>query len=178
MTTTISIEAVFTRRPTGPGGLLHREDAYTALLDILDHLRTHQDRITTADLWSMLRTLPYSELFGSRARLLDLLEDAEHHRVIRRTTGGTVLLRTDAPSCGGPGHVWVRIACQRGAEVEITGADPWPADQLDAPGPAWWRCTGCRDNSGTLALRFHPIRQAAQNHADACRALPTPAAHA
>ena len=159
-------------------GILERGDAYAVLLRLLDHARSVEDRTTATELWTVLQTIPGSDAFGGRGRLHQLLGTAEDDREIRRTAAGHILLRADAPSSGGPEHVWVRLGCRAGTgtEVEITGADPWPDHQLHAPGPAWWRCTGCRDHSGTLAADFDHVRADATEHATTCRALPAPPA--
>ncbi|MCM2424191.1 hypothetical protein [Streptomyces sp. RKAG293] len=159
-------------------GRFDHEAAYEVLLRLLDHARLVGDRTTPAELWTVLQSIPGSEPFGSRARLHQLLHTAERDGQIRRTATGHILLRLDAPFTGGPMHVWVRLEGRGGseAEVEITGADPWPENQLHAPGPAWWCCTGCRDHSGSLAQDFLLIRDAATDHARTCRALPAPPA--
>ncbi|MFE9770026.1 hypothetical protein ACFYPC_36800 [Streptomyces sp. NPDC005808] len=156
---------------------LERDDAYSALLDLLDHIRDlGQHLVTIPELWTTLRSFPDAEKFGTRARMLTLLATAERDHMIRRTPTGRILLRLDAPSCGGPEHVWIRLDGRSASEVEIAGADPWPDHQLHAPGPAWWRCTGCRTTSGIRAQDFQLIREQATEHASTCRALPAPPA--
>lgn len=174
--TITDIDTLFTsRRVSRFSNTLDRDDAYSALLDLLDHIRgLKQDVISEPELWATLKSLPEAEKFGPRARLITLLGTAESDHAIRRASTGQILLRLDAPSCGGPEHVWVRLECTRRAEVEITGADPWPENQLHAPGPAWWRCTGCRSNSGIRAQDFRLIREDATKHARTCVALPMP----
>ncbi|WP_413804229.1 hypothetical protein [Streptomyces sp. OE57] len=175
MTTTTDLDTLFTGRRVGRLGTLDRDDAYSALLELLDHIRgLGQDLISEPELWATLNCLPEAEKFGSRARLLTLLGTAQSDHAIRRASTGQILLRLDAPSCGGPEHVWIRLECSRRAEVEITGADPWPEPQLHAPGPAWWRCTGCRATSGIRAQDFDLIRDDATEHARTCHALPMP----
>ncbi|MFI2031906.1 hypothetical protein [Streptomyces buecherae] len=169
-----SIDNLFTGVPTDRRGILERDQAYMALLRLLDYARSLGDRTTPADLWRTLQAIPASDAFGSRERLHHLLITAEDDGEIRRTASGRILLRLDAPSTGGPEHVWVRLTCRPTVEVEITGADPWPEGQLHAPGPAWWHCTGCRDHSGTRAAPFPQVRAEATEHATACRALPAP----
>jgi hypothetical protein len=176
-TTSTDIDNLFTDLPVEFSGTLDRTNAYSALLDFLDHIRSlGQDLITVPELWTCLRSLPASEKFGPRARLLTLLGTAKHDHAIHRTAAGAILLRPDAPSSGGPEHVWIRLEGRGGAEVEITGADPWPDAQLHAPGPAWWRCTGCRANSGMRAENFGVVRAAATEHASRCHAQPAPQA--
>jgi hypothetical protein len=155
---------------------LDRLDAYSVLLGLLDGGRAVADRTTAAELWKVLQTLPEWRRFGSRGRLHSLLTTAADDGEIRRTGSGVILLRSDAPLDGGPEHVWVRLDGRGGAEVEVTGADPWPTGQLHAPGPAWWLCTGCRDNGGNLAAEFRKVRAAAAQHAATCRAATAPAA--
>ncbi|MFI6689098.1 hypothetical protein [Streptomyces sp. NPDC050485] len=159
-------------------GIIERGDAYDVLLHLLEYTRSLADRTTSSELWTVLQTIPGSTRFGGRARLLQLLQAAEHDREIRLTATGHILLRLDAPSHGGPEHLWVRFDGRAGggAEVEVTGAFPWPDYQMHAPGPAWWRCTGCRDHSGTRAQDFDVIRAAAAEHAGTCRALSAPPA--
>ncbi|MEU0218554.1 hypothetical protein ABZ281_27125 [Streptomyces sp. NPDC006265] len=178
-TRTDTIDDLFTGlRVDKFSGTIDRDDAYTVVLSLLDNARSVQDRTTLTELWTVLQTIPGAEPFGGRARLHQLLHTAERDGEIRRTASGHILLRLDAPSSGGPEHVWVRLDGRgaSGAEVEITGADPWPDHQLHAPGPAWWRCTGCRDHSGTIAQDFLRIRDDATEHASTCRALPAPPA--
>lgn len=174
---TINLDDLFaSMTPRRLTGTLDRGDTYAALLHLLDDARSGQDRTTAAELWTVLQTIPNSQVFGGRDRLHQLLRTAEDDGQIRRTAAGRILLRLDAPAGGGPEHVWVRLECRGGSEVEVTGADPWPDHQLHAPGPAWWRCTGCRAHSGTLAGDFGPVRAAATEHAATCRALPAPPA--
>lgn len=178
-TSTDTIDDLFTGRKVDRfSGTLDRGDAYAVLLRLLDNARSAADRTTPTELWAVLQTIPGAEVFGGRARLLQLLRIAEGDREIRCTATGHVLLRLDAPFSGGPEHVWVRLEARggSGAEVEVTGAEPWPDTQLHAPGKAWWRCTGCRDHSGTLAQDFLHIRDDATEHARTCRALPAPPA--
>ncbi|MFE4055560.1 hypothetical protein ACFXP3_04485 [Streptomyces sp. NPDC059096] len=176
MTSTV-VDDLFTGL-TPHQGVLERGDAYTALRRLLDHVRTVADRTTPTELWAVLQTLDGGAVFGSRDRLHQMLRTIEIDGAVRRTPTGHILLRLDAPSGGGPEHVWVRIPCRgvTGSEVEVTGADPWPDHQLHAPGPAWWRCTGCRTHSGIRAADFHQVREDATSHASGCRALPAPPA--
>ncbi|WP_042428062.1 hypothetical protein [Streptacidiphilus anmyonensis] len=158
-------------------GELHRDDAYAVVLGLLDHCRAVNDNATTdaTELWQVLQTIPGWENFGGRGRLHQLLHTAESDAQLRRAPGGVLLVRLDAPDAGGPEHVWVRLEGRSRAEVEVIGADPWPSAQLHAPGPAWWRCTGCRANSGIQAADFEQVRDDASEHAADCRALPAPA---
>ncbi|WP_328335779.1 MULTISPECIES: hypothetical protein [unclassified Streptomyces] len=174
---TNTIDDLFTGLEAEFNGTLHRDDAYAVLLRLLNHARSIADRTTPTELWAILQTIPASEPFGGRTRLDQLLLAAERDNEIRRTATGHILLRLDAPSGGGPEHVWVRLEGRCvGTEVEITGADPWPSHQMDAPGKAWWRCTGCRTHSGSFALDFCRIRETATEHVHKCRALPAPPA--
>ncbi|MEV8100286.1 hypothetical protein, partial [Kitasatospora sp. NPDC085879] len=70
----------------------------------------------------------------------------------------------------GPEHTWIRLENRSRAEIEIVGAVPWPDCQQQAPGPAWWRCTGCRRNSGTHAQDLDLIRAQAAEHTSGCLA--------
>jgi len=174
--TTGTLDTLITGMTPDRHGQLERNDAYAVVLNLLDHCRTVDDSATTTatELWKVLLTIPGREAFGGRGLFHQLLRQAADDGQLRRTPGGNLLLRLDAPSCGGPEHVWVRLDVRSGSEVEVTGAAPWPDAQLHAPGPAWWRCTGCRSTSGTYAADFEQVRAAASEHAADCRALPAP----
>jgi hypothetical protein len=174
MPRTDHLDTLITSLTPGRHGLLDRGDAYAVVLGLLDYCRSVDDRATATELWIVLQTIPGCERFGGRGLLHQLLRTAADDGEIRRTPGGILMLRLDAPACGGPEHVWVRLDGRNGAEVEITGAAPWPDQQLHAPGPAWWRCTGCRDNSGIHAADLVQVRAAATDHATTCRAFPAP----
>lgn len=176
--TTTDIEDVFTGLTAERhSGLLDRDDAYDVLLRVLAHARgAGIDRTTAAELHTVIHQLAGSEIFGGRGVLRNLLRNADSDREIRITSTGHVLLRSDVPSDGGPERVWVRLENSRNAEVEVVGASPWPDAQQHAPGPAWWRCTGCRTNSGTRAQEFESMRTEAVRHARDCLAQPAPVA--
>ncbi|MFJ7250124.1 hypothetical protein ACIQWA_36570 [Kitasatospora sp. NPDC098652] len=176
--TTDDIEQVFAGLTAQRhSGLLDPDDAYDVLLRFLAHARTTGQTRTTADeLHTAIHQLDGSHVFGGRGTLRTLLRNAAADREIRITATGHILLRSDAPSDGGPEHTWIRLETSRGAEVEIVGADPWPDYQQQAPGPAWWRCTGCRMSSGRLAQDLDLMRIEATGHARDCFARPAPAA--
>ena len=157
-----TLDTLITAMTPDRHGKLDRHDAYAVVLGLLDHCRTVDDSATTTanELWKVLTTIPGREAFGGRGLFHQLLRQAADEGQLRRTPGDTLLLRLDVHS---------------GSEVEVTGAAPWPNAQLHAPGPAWWRCTGCRANSGTRAADFEEVREAATEHAATCRALPAPA---
>ncbi|MEV8099451.1 hypothetical protein [Kitasatospora sp. NPDC085879] len=158
-------------------GRLDRDDAYEVLILLLAATRDLGIERTTPDrLYTLISNLDGGNVFGGRRTLHTLLREAADHREIRITAAGHILLRSDAPSDGGPEHTWSRLETRRGAEVEIVGADPWPDTHQAAPGPAWWRCTGCRGNSGTDAQDIDLMRTQATDHARDCLALPAPAA--
>jgi hypothetical protein len=56
---------------------------------------------------------------------------------------------------------------QVGAEIRITEVDP-----VLGAGQYKWGCTGCGDNSGMYYGPMPFTRQRANEHANACRALP------
>jgi hypothetical protein len=159
---------------------LARADAYDVLLHILAVIRcSGRDRTTTDDLDTAIRNLPGSARFGGRHVLHSLLREAAEAHAIRISAAGHILLRSDAPSDGGPEHTWIRFENRADAEVEVVGADPWPDHQQHAPGAAWWRCTGCRMSSGPNAQDLDRMRSEATAHARDCHARPAPvAAHA
>ncbi|WP_030272996.1 hypothetical protein [Streptomyces sp. NRRL B-24484] len=158
-------------------GRLSDDDAYEVLVLLLAAFRALGfDRTTPDGLHAAIASIDTRNAFGGRRVLHILLREAASHHQIRITAAGHILLRTDAPSDGGPEHTWIRLQNRRGAEVEIVGADPWPDTHQVAPGPAWWRCTGCRATSGTDAQDLEKMRAQAVEHADDCLALPTPLA--
>nr|WP_095877462.1 hypothetical protein [Streptomyces sp. TLI_235] len=158
-------------------GQLDRTDAYEVLVLLLAATRDlGVDRATPEKLYALIRKMDGSNVFGGRHVLHTLLREAAEHHEIRITAAGHILLRSDAPSDGGPEHTWIRLENRSRAEVEIVGADPWPDTWQAAPGPAWWRCTGCRGNSGTDAQDLDLMRTQATDHARDCLALPAPVA--
>lgn len=60
-----------------------------------------------------------------------------------------------------------RYLNQAGAEIRITEVDPALGESQYK-----WRCTGCGDNSGMYYGPMYFTRQRANEHANACRALP------
>ncbi|WP_030274393.1 hypothetical protein [Streptomyces sp. NRRL B-24484] len=158
-------------------GRLDRDDAYEVLILLLTAFRDLGfDRTTPDQLHAAITSIDTRNAFGGRRVLHTLLREAASHHQIRITAAGHLLLRTDAPSDGGPEHAWIRLENRGGAEVEIVGADPWPDTHQVAPGPAWWRCTGCRASSGTDAQDLNLMRTQAADHARDCLALPAPLA--
>ncbi|MEW1912513.1 hypothetical protein AB0442_29435 [Kitasatospora sp. NPDC085895] len=158
-------------------GRLNGDDAYDVLILLLAAFRDLGfDRTTPDQLHTAITTIDTRNAFGGRRTLHTLLREAADHHQIRITAAGHLLLRTDAPSDGGPEHTWIRLQNRHGAEVEIVGADPWPDTHQAAPGPAWWRCTACRAGSGTDAQDLNLMRTQATDHARDCLALPAPLA--
>ncbi|MEV7177744.1 hypothetical protein [Kitasatospora sp. NPDC093679] len=158
-------------------GRLKGDDAYEVLVLLLAAFRDlGRDRTTPDELHAAIASIDTRNAFGGRRVLHTLLREAANHHRIRLTAAGHILLRTDAPSDGGPEHAWIRLENRGGAEVEIVGADPWPDTHQVAPGPAWWRCTGCRASGGTDAQDLTLMRAQAADHARDCLALPAPVA--
>ncbi|KDN80498.1 hypothetical protein [Kitasatospora cheerisanensis] len=154
-------------------GLLHHDDAYTVVLASLGHLESLGRRRTTiGDLHTWSRTLSGGEALGGHRRLMTLLRQAADHGQVRLALGEVHI--GDAPTGGGPGHVWMHQPTKGGAAVELIGPEPWPAGTPARPGtPAWWHCTGCRDGrTSTEAAALYTVRQDVAAHAAACAFLP------
>ncbi|MGW4807179.1 hypothetical protein [Kitasatospora sp. NPDC004272] len=156
---------------------LDRDDAYDVLLRYLSYARTlHQSRTTRDEIHTAVHQLDGSDIFGGRSALRNLLLRAAEEHEIRITAAGHILLRSDAPVDGGPEHAWIHLENRSGAEIDVIGANPWPDHHQHAPGPAWWRCSGCRTDSCAHAQDLGLIRTEAAQHARDCMALPAPVA--
>ncbi|WP_404870983.1 hypothetical protein ACI1MP_37670 (plasmid) [Kitasatospora griseola] len=177
-TTETDIEQLFTGlEPDRFTGHLDRDEAYDVLLRYLAYARTlRQSRTTPDEIHTAIHQLDGSHVFGGRGTLRVLLRNAADEHEIRITAAGHILLRSDAPTDGGPEHAWIRMENRGGAEIDVIGANPWPDHHPHAPGPAWWRCSGCRTGSGAHAQDLDLIRIEAAQHARDCAALPAPVA--
>ncbi|MFB7668321.1 hypothetical protein ACFC1R_31120 [Kitasatospora sp. NPDC056138] len=154
-------------------GRLRRDDAYTVVLAALDHLEAlGQRRTTVGELYIWSRVIPGGEMLGGHDRLMALLEQAADHGRIRLDHGQVHI--GDAPTGGGPGHIWMRQLTKGGAAVELIGAQPWPlGTDAHHEAPAWWHCTGCRENRGQAeAMYVYAVRQEVADHAAKCPFLP------
>ncbi|MFJ4799155.1 hypothetical protein [Kitasatospora purpeofusca] len=154
-------------------GRLRRDDAYTVVLAALDHLEAlGQRRTTVGELYIWSRVIPGGETLGGHDRLMTLLEQAADHGRIRLDHGQVHI--GDAPTGGGPGHVWMRQLTKGGADIELIGAEPWPAGtHLHDETKAWMYCTGCRLGLPQAeAMYLYAVRQQVTDHAAECTWLP------
>ncbi|MEV7782751.1 hypothetical protein [Kitasatospora sp. NPDC088351] len=154
-------------------GLLRRDDAYTVVLAALDHLDgLGQRRTTVGELYIWSRVIPGGQALGGHDRLMILLEQAADHGRIRLDHGQVHI--GDAPTGGGPGHVWMRQLTTGGAQVELIGAEPWSlGTHCHDETKAWWQCTGCRHGLGQAgAMYVYAVRQQVTDHAAGCPFLP------
>ncbi|MFG3229711.1 hypothetical protein ACGF07_33695 [Kitasatospora sp. NPDC048194] len=153
--------------------LLRRDDAYTVLLAALGQLEAcGRRRTSVGELYAITRLVPSGQVLGSHDRLMALLEQAADHGRIRLDHGQVHI--GDAPTGGGPGHVWMRQLTQGGAQVELIGDQPWPiGTHCHDETKAWWYCTGCRHGLGQAgAMYVYAVRQQVSDHADQCPFLP------
>ncbi|WP_031077742.1 hypothetical protein [Streptomyces sp. NRRL WC-3742] len=154
-------------------GLLRRDDAYTVLLGLLSHIETSGRRRTSVgELYTWSRVTPGGQVLGGHDHLMTLLERAADHGLVRLDRGEVHI--GDAPTGGGPGHVWMRQLTQGGAQVELIGAEPWPlGTYVHDETRAWWHCTGCREGlAESTAMYVHAVRQQVTDHAAECPYLP------
>ncbi|MFE6869597.1 hypothetical protein ACFVFS_23970 [Kitasatospora sp. NPDC057692] len=157
-------------------GRLRSDDAYTVVLAALDYLEgLGQRRTTVGELYIWSRCIPGGEILGGHDRLMTLLQQAENYGRIRLDRGQVHI--GDAPTGGGPGHVWMRQLTKGGAVVELIGAEPWPlGTHARDDAKAWSYCTGCRVGTAQAdAMYVYAVRQEVTDHAATCSwLLPLP----
>lgn len=75
--------------------------------------------------------------------------------------------RGDLPTSGN-GHVWLRLSNRAGADVEVIGKEPRPADGRDVTEEyVSWTCHGC--TRGQVSAWYVNAAKYVEEHADRCR---------